>query len=165
MSRYALVLLALAPALQAADLGSAIAQCRSLTDAAARLACYDALPGAAVPAQPAPPAPLAPASAPAAPVATVSAEQSFGAEALKKPPAAREPAVEAIQSRLLGRIDDAERRQRYRLENGQVWENVDDRSRYIGLENPAVTIKRGLMGSYWLRFADRNVQIRVKRVQ
>jgi hypothetical protein len=74
---------------------AALARCRGFADAAARLACYDAIP----------------------------------------------------------------------LANGQVWQIADGSARFMSLDNPKVTIRRGALGSFFLDFENDNRSPRVRRVQ
>lgn len=154
----------------AADAQQGLLACRGIAEEGPRLACYDALaaPTVAAPAPTAPAAPAPPAS-PAVPAPLAAAvkapEQSFGAETVKKAPTQGEPEVERIQSRLMGSYDTWSKGARYKLENGQVWLNIDDRERYLSVENPTVTIERNFIGSYWMRVGNSNAPIRVRRVQ
>lgn len=167
-----------APAAAVTD--AQLQHCRSIGDAAARLACYDALTPAVVSAPaaassaavdiaaPVPPtAAPAPPAAPAAP-ATVAADAStqanFGAEALRrKEITAASP--EQLQARIVGTVDTLFRGSRLKLDNGQVWQYLDSRELLLDLRDPAVTIERNFIGSYWMRFDGRSTSIKVRRIQ
>ena len=124
-------------------------QCRGIADPSARLACYDALP----------------LSAP-----TAGAESKAG---VPETPAqfglSREitPSVElsTIESTIPGHFDGWYPRRRIRLANGQVWQVAEETTRLYELDNPKVTIRRGVLGVYYLDLSVDNRSIRVTRVQ
>jgi len=120
-------------------------KCRAMSDSAQRLACYDALPVAA----PAPPA--APARSPLA---------RFGFE--DRP---QGDELAAAQSHVAGRYDGWGPRSLIRLANGQVWEVIDGSSGWVGANNPKVTVRRGVMDSFFLEFEGLNASPRVRRIQ
>ena len=134
---------------------AALRQCRALTNAAARLACYDAVPLPPLP----PPAPAAapvavPAAAPAAvpaaaPVAAPVADPATTLEAQFGLPAPSER-VPQLVTRFEGEFDGWRPNDRIRLANGQVWQVVDGSSAVYALKNPKVTIKRGALGRFVL---------------
>lgn len=143
---------------------AAITQCRSQADAAARLACYDAIKVGAL---------SAPASAVAAPALAASApaaaaqparkelEQSFGMEALQ--PAAR---LNEIDSYIAGEFDGWRANQQIRLANGQVWRVVDDSDGVTPLlTNPKVKVVRGVLGAMYLQIDGTNRSPKVRRIQ
>lgn len=141
--------------------------CRGIADDGARLNCYDAL----VPAAAAPPAAPAPAAAAAPAVAPIPAANSaagtaddFGAETVKR---GREdkPQEQALQARVVGHIEIARKGARYKLDNGQLWLNIDDREVLVDLDNPAVTIERNFIGSYFMKAEGKSWRIRVRRIQ
>lgn len=131
--------------------------CRTLAEANDRLACFDRLmPTPTGPAVDAPPA--------AAPAADSSGVRAFGAETLRRP--ADDPErLDSIESRILGPVGQIRRGDRYTLENGQVWQNIDDRDVDVDFNGPAVTIERNFIGSYWMRFHDGHLRIRVRRLR
>ena len=131
----------------AADDG-ALRQCRALTDAAARLACYDALPLAA-PSTVSATAPPAAAAAPAA---------AFGL----LPP---EEKVQEITSTIPGLFDGWGPRSLIRLANGQVWQVTDDSRAVYALRDPKVRVKRASLGSFVLDIEGANLLPRVRRVE
>ena len=126
-------------------------QCRVLPDPAARLACYDALPLPANPAAIATPAP-APAPEPPARFGLVRQEA---------------PVVElaSIESTIPGHFDGWYPNRRFRLANGQVWQVADGSTRFYDLDNPKVTIRRGMLGAFYLDLSVDNWSIRVRRVE
>lgn len=155
---------------QPSDLETAYRHCRTLADASSRLSCFDRLlptpttegmnempptpPPVATTPDPAMPAPVPPAPDPAA----------FGAGDLARP-AAKAAEPDQIETRVLGPLDRIVKGNRYTLENGQVWLNVDDRDVDVQFSSPAVTIEKNFLGNYWMRFHDRNLRIRVRRIQ
>lgn len=149
--------------------GVAIVTCRALVDAGARLACYDAievpmapraagLPGDMPPAR----SPLPqPAVAPAAPLAAAaaSADAGFGLPA----PRGAEPQA-SMASRIAGRFEGWGPGTRLRLTNGQVWQVADDTRGAYELDSPAVRIKRGVLGSFFIEIDGVSAVPRVRRV-
>ena len=130
---------------------AALRRCRALAEPAARLACYDAVPLAAVPAV------AAPASS-ALPAPGGVAATDFG---LDRPV----DKTQEITSRIVGRFEGWRPGERIRLANGQVWQISDDSARAHYVDNPKVRIRRGALGSFYLEIQGTNVSPRVKRVQ
>lgn len=131
-------------------------RCRALTDAPARLACYDALPlrqPAALlrPLMPAASAAAAPAAAAPAAVPT------FGEE--------RRDEAQSLQSSIPGFFEGWGPRTRIRLANGQVWEVADDSQGVYALTDARVTVRRALLGGFVLEIAGANKVPRVRRVE
>ena len=128
-------------------------QCRAIPDPAARLSCYDALPLSATPPTAAVPAPAA-APAPETP-------RQFG---LVREAA---PVIElaSIESTIPGHFDGWYPNRRVRLANGQVWQVADGSTRVYDLDNPKVTIRRGMLGAFYLDLSVDNWSIRVRRVE
>jgi hypothetical protein len=157
------LLLALAMAAPAAAQGTASLQaCRALTDPAARLACYDALPLPAAAPAPAPAATAAPAAAvPAAPAAAAATAQSnFGLEAK-----AAQDAPDAVDSTIEGRFEGWGSKTRIKLANGQVWEVSDGSQGVLNLSNPKVRVRRGVFGAFYMDIEGTNRSPKVRRVQ
>lgn len=156
-----------APA-QAGDLESAYRHCRTLADASSRLACFDRLlptpttEGMDEMPPASPPVANAPAPVPAAP--QVPRDAAFGAGNITKK-AVEQAEPEQIESRVLGPLDRILKGNRYTLENGQVWLNIDDRDVDVDFNSPAVTIEKNFLGNYWMRFHDRTLRVRVRRIQ
>jgi hypothetical protein len=150
-----LALLSSATALQAQGPGSDLKACRQLTDAAARLACYDAV---ALPSEPG--AAAAPNAAP------TLAEQTaaFGREAVKAAPSAPPP-LDRIESRIPGTFTGWEPNGRVTLENGQVWRIADGSEAMYNLTNPKATVQRSLLGAYFLQVEGVSFQAKVVRVR
>jgi hypothetical protein len=154
----AAVLAVAVPAPAATD--DAIAACRALREPSARLACYDALPLAAVPPAPAAaPSAAAPATA-APPPAPANEAARFGL-----PATSRAPSVDSVDSRIEGHFAGWYPGTRIRLANGQVWQVTDGTSRFADVDNPKVTVRRGAMGSFFLDIDGVNPSPRVRRVE
>lgn len=157
---------ALAPAM-AADAPSidaaAVQRCRIVADAAARLACYDAivLPGLGSRAGwGAPVATPAPAAAPAPGGAAAAAPGAdFGLEGRAGDRA------DSLSSRIVGTVQDFGNGTKFTLENGQVWQIVDSTSGYYNLQSPPVRIDRALLGSFLMTIEGVNQRPRVRRIR
>lgn len=74
-----------------------------------------------------------------------------------------------IVSRIDGELDgwgkDPLRKTRFRLQNGQVWEQVDTSRGDLKLIDPVVTIEPAALGSWLMRIEGYNQRIRVRRIQ
>lgn len=73
----------------------------------------------------------------------------------------------AFEARMVGHFNGFERGRKYTLDNGQVWEQIDDARMYgVKLDNPSVQLKPSVMGSAWyMRVDGRAVNAKVKRVK
>jgi hypothetical protein len=134
---------------------AAVRACRTLPDAPARLACYDAMPLAG----------SAPALAsPPAPAASAAREQAFG---LTRPaPAAAAPAASgSIRSSAVGELSGWSAGSRIRLANGQVWRVIEGDAVLPRLNNPQVEVSRGVLGAYFLQVLGHTSAARVTRVE
>ncbi len=136
----------------AADDGGMV-RCRGLTDAAARLACYDALPLPSVAVK------SAPASVAVSPIAPQTPAQ-FGLESK-----AYKTELDSVQSRIVGRFEGWNAGSRIKLENGQVWQISDDTSRFLDLNNPKIVVRRGVLGAFYLEIEGTNHSPKVRRLQ
>jgi len=142
---------------------AAILNCRAMTAAAARLACYDAIPvGAGSPvagvasAAGTAPAAAAPAAAPALPP-----EQAFGLEQTKRPEAPK-----SIDSTIPGRFAGWGPSSMFTLANGQVWKVVDGSSADLQpMQDPKVRIVRNVFGTMFLEIDGTNNSPKVRRVR
>lgn len=129
-------------------------QCRGIADSSSRLACYDALP--------VPPTDAGGTESrttlPRTPVPETPAQFGLTREA---------PVVElsAIESTIPGHFDGWYPNRRVRLANGQVWQVADGSTRLYELDNPRVTIRRGVLGAFYLDLSIDNHSIRVRRVE
>ncbi len=158
------------------------AGCRLIVDNAKRLACYDghaqdqaaSAPSAAAVALPAPaPAPTAPlatsnssgvvvSGASGAPAVT-PAKVEFGAETVQK--AYDQEGANSLSAHVVGDIDGIKKGTELRLDNGQIWESIDDHEYMYEGDKPALTINRNFAGSYWMRLENSKFNVRVSRVQ
>ena len=127
-----------------------ILRCRGLTDAMARLACYDALPLPSVAAK----------SAPAVVTIAPQTTAQFGLESKTY-----KSELDLIESRIVGRFEGWSAGSRIKLENGQIWQVSDDTSRYLDMNNPKVVVRRGVLGVFYLEIDGTNHSPKVKRVQ
>jgi hypothetical protein len=73
---------------------------------------------------------------------------------------------EPIESELAGEFKGFMKGRQYVLENGQVWQQIDD-ARLAGVrrDSPAVSIKPGLMGNWFLRVEGFNTPAKVQRIK
>jgi hypothetical protein len=71
-----------------------------------------------------------------------------------------------IQSRLIGTFTGWDGKTVFKLENGMIWEQ-DDKDKYYAteVENPAVTIKPGMFGTWRIKVEGDDTECRVERVQ
>lgn len=77
--------------------------------------------------------------------------------------AAKPGAVEAIESQLEGELTGWSGSTRFRLKNGQIWQQNDASSRYDSPRNePKVKIYPGMLGVYWMEFEGVNQRVKVK---
>lgn len=135
---------------------AALQKCRALSDASARLRCYDAIPLAAG-------GPVASAAPAAAHAAATTAEQNFGIEQVKKK-AEEEP--KSIESTIVGTFDGWGPNSRIKLANGQVWRIVDGSDAVLTpMQNPKARIERNVFGTMFLHVEGTNNSAKVRRVQ
>lgn len=134
---------------------STLQACMAVPDASARLACYDT----ALQRKPEGPAasPRAPAAS-AAPVAPQAAD--FG---LARPRPAEE--VQVIETRISGRFEGWTAGTRFDLANGQVWEVIDASRAAYDIASPAVRVKRGVLGSFFIEIDGVAATPRVRRIK
>jgi hypothetical protein len=74
--------------------------------------------------------------------------------------------AEELEVRLAGTLRSFSGRRNFTLENGQVWQMIEAGS-YAGprLESPVVTIRPGMMGSFWLKVPAAGLRVKVKPVK
>ncbi len=70
-----------------------------------------------------------------------------------------------IESQIPGRFEGWQPNTSIRLANGQVWQVTDGSSRMYDVNNPKVTIARGVLGAFYLNLEGDNRTVRVKRIQ
>ena len=145
--------------LSAAALASetTLEQCRGIADPSARLACYDGLPLSANTGGTASKAESK--AEPKARIPETPAQFGLSREVT--------PSVDlaSIESTIPGHFDGWYPRRRIRLANGQVWQVAEETTRLYELDNPKVTIRRGVLGAYYLDLSIDNRSIRVNRVE
>lgn len=139
----------------AAPLNSDLAECRDIASAEQRLACYDAiiLPSSDVATTPEPETPTTQAS-------KVRFSELFGfeeKEIAKQIPDRME--VEVSESALV------HGKRVFRLSNGQVWRQTDNKRFIYNPANGPAYIQRGALSSFFFSQRDTNTRIRVKRVE
>lgn len=130
---------------------AAVLKCRTLADAASRLACYDAMPVAA-------------AGTPAARVeAPVQPEARFGLAAPPKP--AKDKGPKTIRSNVAGAFEGWSPGTRIELANGQVWRVTEGEAVLPQMNNPQVEISRGALGGYLMQVGGYASTARVARIR
>lgn len=149
----------------AADSSASLAGCRAIGADSERLACYDRLaehtPTAATLIAPRVTAPQLLSSAPVTNAASETGD-SFGAEVVRKLKSA-EPRI--LKARVIGYVDSVSRDQILLLDNGQRWRVLSDKDFDYTADQPAATIERNLIGTYWMRLGDQGPAFKVRRVQ
>ena len=147
----AVICLAWSALCPASDAPAALLACRNISDAAARLACFDREAAALAP------APRASGAAPTAvrPAPALDPQQQFGlperAVAAKEVAAGTRAAdATKIEARLVEIVPAVDGRAVFTLDNGQVWRQLSQEGDLLAKQGDAVTISRGLLGSYWL---------------
>lgn len=144
---YALpfVLLAATGAALADD--AALLKCRAVTDMAARVACYDAIPVVSA---------AAPATDARAPI------RDFGLQLKVK----KTEQPSSFRSTVVGALDGWGPGTQIKLANGQVWRVSDNSEAFLPvMQNPEVEVSRGLLGAFFLQVVGHNNTARVVRVQ
>lgn len=161
------LLISAAPLLAtAAATDAQLQQCRAITDKAARLACYDALPLASTTTVATLQPPQASAVAiepqkqvpPKAPTPPAEVTAKFGLEQREV------KQVERIESQINGSFEGWNPGTRIRLANGQVWQVSDDSRASLYLQNPKVVVRRAAMGTFILEIEGSNQAPRVRRI-
>ncbi|TWG89505.1 hypothetical protein L599_004100000160 [Luteimonas sp. J16] len=71
-----------------------------------------------------------------------------------------------IDARIAGEFTGFANRRRYVLDNGQVWQQTDSAT-LAGVReaNPAVRIRPGALGTWWMRVEGYNTQAKVQRIE
>ncbi|WP_343732958.1 hypothetical protein [Duganella sp.] len=142
---------------------AALLKCRQLEDGPVRLACYNAI--VVNPAAPAPAAAAARTAAPAYTTVAAPTEAEMAAMFGREPEVLKSARLNSIETSINGPFDGWVRGQRIRLANGQVWKVVDDTEDVVELNNPKVTVKRGLLGAIFLDIEGAHRNPKVQRVQ
>ena len=132
---------------------AALLRCRGIAEASARLACYDALPLTASEGRAGQGA-AKQGNQPATP-------EQFGLEEKLAPVSG----VDAIESQISGRFEGWQPNTKIQLANGQAWQVTDGSSRTYDVNNPKVTIRRGMFSAFYLNIDGDNRTVRVRRIQ
>jgi hypothetical protein len=74
-------------------------------------------------------------------------------------------APESLSSRIVGRLSFFENGTQFTLENGQVWQVVDNTRGAYDLDNPTVRIERAMLGSFMMAIEGVNQRPRVRRIR
>lgn len=91
---------------------------------------------------------------------------AYGGQPASGGPAMADTGDGPVHSRILGEFRGWEGKTIFRLENGQVWQQVDnDPWRGVKLENPSITIRPGFMDSWTLRVEGYNTTTKVRRIR
>lgn len=121
-----------------------------------------ATPRAAEPAAPANQQSAPPSSVGQGPAAMATTESGFGLERVEGD---KRKEVKELRSRYVGEFTGWDGKTVFRLENGQVWQQIEQGRMSWKATNPMITIKRGFMGSYVLKVEGVNKTVRVKRIE
>jgi hypothetical protein len=159
----------------ATDPQTRLLACRDLSDATARLACFDresaalaaapaparaAAPASGIPPTPASAAPSAPPPAAGSPAAPppLNPEQQFGLP--ERTVAAREVAAgvraseaSKIEAHIAQLTSAGDGRTVFKLDNDQTWRQLLSEGDLLARVGDEVTISHGALGSYWLKLA------------
>lgn len=134
---------------------STVEGCRAVADKNLRLACYDAIPlsrqTTALPV-------TGEAASPRVPAAADPAQ--FGLDSRS-----RSERVDEVVSRIPGLFEGWDAKTRIKLENRQVWQVADGSRADYRLQNPAVRVRRGVLGGYVMEIEGVNQMVRVRRVE
>jgi hypothetical protein len=144
----------LSPQMAQAD-DAALLRCRAIAEPERRLICYDAIPTQASATPQAAQAPQAPPTA-----NTGSAADSFGLPA-RTP--SNEPA--RVESRVPSDFRGWGPNSRIRLDNGQIWRVVDNSSMFVKPAARAASVRRGLLGVFYLDLEGINRSPKVERIE
>lgn len=168
----------------AQDVPAALERCATMSDDHARLSCYDGVAAGfrhAAAAQPVTPHPVAalpsvtaaarpPAAAPViAPPPVAAKVAEFGTDTMRKPEPERGAPKEIDE--IKATITQVEFSQNNRfivtLDNGQVWRQIeaDSTKARFRKSGEAVTISRGVLGSYNLTLDEHAVLYKVRRLR
>jgi hypothetical protein len=155
--------------------GTGAVACSSVDDNRERLACYDAIFRSVPPGARAGVSTAGQSATPAAPVALAAEsgaagsnpEAGFGLAAEQQARAApeRSPAVDAISSRVVAVKALAYDRLSIRLENGQLWSQIESMPRQRFFVGDEITIRKAVFGSFLASGPHSGALIRVRRAE
>ena len=152
----------------AAQADEGLQRCAAIAADALRLQCFDQLaaqrkaapaPSAVAPAVGAAPSPQAPVVKPQAATRQQDAVDAFGRQ---------EKTTElpnGIERRVNGRFEGWDPNSIIELANGQQWRVVDGSSAVLSLDSPAIRIRRGVLGAFFMEVKGANQIARVRRVK
>jgi hypothetical protein len=148
----------LVPTAQAAPDEISLLRCRATADAAARLACYDALVLLPQSTSNSRAQALGTLGTPAAgpPVPAVAL---FGMEHQV------DQQVKEVTSRIVGDFEGWGPRTKFRLENGQIWQVSDDSNAVYSLNSPKVKISRAVLSGFEMEIEGAKRAPRVRRLE
>lgn len=154
----------MAPAVRADT--AAIQRCRVIAEAPARLACYDAIALPGLGSRAGWGAPVgSPAPAPAAASATTGAARSPAAIFGLPGRVLSAEGGDRLDSRIPGPFEGWEPNTRFTLANGQVWQVIDGSRAVYSLQDPKITITRGVIGGFYMSIEGVAQTPTVRRVQ
>jgi hypothetical protein len=78
----------------------------------------------------------------------------------------QQDATGVVVSRIIGPFNGWDGKTKFTLENGQIWEQVEQGSlRGVNLDSPMVTIEPGMFGSWRIKVEGLNATTRVNRIK
>lgn len=96
----------------------------------------------------------------------IQGEAAFGREEeLRREEERAQRVPKTIESRIAGTFRGWSGRTVFQLENGQVWQQVEDSTFSVNLENPRVTLEKGAMGAFYLRVESYGSRVKVRRIK
>ena len=73
--------------------------------------------------------------------------------------------IQSIQSRLIGKFTGWKKGMKITLENGEVWKVTSNSRGFKKMNNPMVTISRGVFGSFNAKVEGLNASVKVKQIK
>ncbi|MCV2351370.1 hypothetical protein [Paucibacter sp. Y2R2-4] len=144
----------------------ALLSCRRLSEDKARLACYDAIAiGVKFGPTSARPSLSTEIASPVSAPTPLAAIQSDPAIKFGLPTKDASSDLTTLQSAVGAGFDGWLPNQRIRLDNGQVWQVVDGSTVSIRSGARKVTIRRGMLGAFYLEVDGLNTSPRVRRIE
>jgi hypothetical protein len=93
-------------------------------------------------------------------------EDRFGAtEKIQRNVERIRPEQQQITSRILGEFRGWKGGTRFKLENGQVWRQVERGKFVVNVKDPTIIIRKGFLGTYFLNVKGYGTRVKVKRVE
>jgi hypothetical protein len=101
-----------------------------------------------------------------APAPATAAPDLFGREHEIERQAARQPTVpNRMEAHYVGRFSGWSGRTVFTLDNGQVWQQTEGGEFVATADSPAVFVRRGAFGAYYLRIDGYGTEVKVKRLK